>query len=142
MEFVFIVGAVQAFFLTFLGINKITIEIEKINLRKVNLENSFLDGLISPEDFRSIKKRIDEELIDLVDTLRELKSHKSPFKVYLNKTLPLIENLSGYWDKADGKTKKKILGCIFYEKLENLNLRVATTHSLRTLSLYSRPARF
>ena len=40
-----------------------------------------------------------------------LKSTKSPFKVYLNKTLPMIENLSHYWDKADGKTKKKILGC-------------------------------
>ena len=108
-------------------INQVTIEIEKVNLRKVNLENSFLDGLISPEDFKCIKKRVDEELIDLVDTLSELKSHKSPFKEYLNKTLPMIENLSGYWDLADGKTKKKILGCIFYEKFENLNLRVATT---------------
>lgn len=88
-------------------INKITIDIEKVNLRKVNLENSFLDGLISSEDFKTIKKRIDEELIDLTDTSRELKSHISPFKEYLNKTLPMIENLSGYWDLADGETKKK-----------------------------------
>ena len=50
-----------------------------------------------------------------------LKSTKSPFKVYLNKTIPMIENLSHYWDKADGKTKKKILGCIFTEKFENFN---------------------
>ena len=33
----------------------------------------------------------------------------------------MIENLSFYWDKADGKTKKKILGCIFTEKFENFN---------------------
>ena len=50
-----------------------------------------------------------------------LKSTKSPFKVYLNKTLPMIENLSQYWDKADGKTKQKILGCIFTEKFENFD---------------------
>ena len=50
-----------------------------------------------------------------------VKSTKSPFKVYLNKTLPMIENLSHYWDKADGKTKKKILGCIFKEKFEDFN---------------------
>jgi hypothetical protein len=25
----------------------------------------------------------------------------------------MIENLSQYWDKADGKTKQKIHGCIF-----------------------------
>ena len=50
-----------------------------------------------------------------------MKSTKSPFKVYLNKTLPMIENLSVYWDKADGKTKQKILGCIFIEKFENFD---------------------
>lgn len=33
----------------------------------------------------------------------------------------MIENLSQYWDKADGKTKKKILGCIFIEKFENFD---------------------
>ena len=33
----------------------------------------------------------------------------------------MIENLSHYWDKADGKTKKKILGCIFAEKFENFD---------------------
>ncbi len=82
----------------------------------MNLENSFLDGLISPEDFKCIKKRVDEELIDLVDSSRELKSHKSPFKEYLNKTLPMIENLSGYWDLADGKTKKRFLVTSFMKK--------------------------
>jgi hypothetical protein len=41
--------------------------------------------------------------------------------IILNKTLPMIENLSVYWDKADGKTKQKILGCIFTEKFENFD---------------------
>ena len=33
----------------------------------------------------------------------------------------MIENLSQYWDKADGKTKQKILGCIFTEKFKNFD---------------------
>ena len=33
----------------------------------------------------------------------------------------MIENLSFYWDKADGKIKQKILGCIFTEKFENFD---------------------
>ncbi|MDC1030229.1 hypothetical protein OAR07_02995 [Flavobacteriaceae bacterium] len=33
----------------------------------------------------------------------------------------MIENQIQYWDKADGKTKKKILGCIFKEKFEDFN---------------------
>jgi hypothetical protein len=31
----------------------------------------------------------------------------------------MIENLNQYRDKANGKTKQKILGCIFTEKFEN-----------------------
>ena len=33
----------------------------------------------------------------------------------------MIENLSHYWDKADGKTKQKILGCNYNEKFENFD---------------------
>ena len=68
-----------------------------------------------------MKIRIESELNDKQIKLERLKSTKSPFKVYLNKTLPMIENLSVYWDKADGKTKQKILGCIFTEKFENFD---------------------
>jgi len=53
--------------------------------------------------------------------LDRLKSTKSTFKEYLNKTLPMIENLSVYCDKADGKAEQKILGCIFTEKFENFD---------------------
>ena len=35
----------------------------------------------------------------------------------------MIENLSVYWDKSDGKTKQKILGCIFTEKFENFDFK-------------------
>ena len=68
-----------------------------------------------------MKIRIESELNDKQIKLERLKSTKSPFKLYLNKTLPMIENLSVYWDKSDGKTKQKILGCIFTEKFENFD---------------------
>ena len=70
-----------------------------------------------------MKIRIESELNDKQIKLERLKSTKSPFKLYLNKTLPMIENLSVYWDKSDGKTKQKILGCIFTEKLENFDFK-------------------
>ena len=39
----------------------------------------------------------------------------------------MLENLTGYYKAADGQTKKKILGCIFSEKLVFEKGRVATT---------------
>ena len=96
-------------------------EIEKFVRRQTNLQNSFLDGDITSTDYNEMKIRIESDLSHKQVKLERLKSTKSPFKVYLNKTLPMIENLSHYWDKADGKTKKKILGCIFTEKFENFD---------------------
>ena len=39
----------------------------------------------------------------------------------------MLENLVSYYRKSDGKTKKKILGCIFSEKLVLEKGKVATT---------------
>jgi hypothetical protein len=38
----------------------------------------------------------------------------------------MLENLVEYYKKVDGKTKKKILGCIFSEKLVLEKGKVAT----------------
>ncbi len=38
----------------------------------------------------------------------------------------MLENIAEYYKKADGKTKKKILGCIFSEKLVLEKGKVAT----------------
>mgnify|MGYP000456171133 CR=1 FL=1 len=69
------------------------IEIEKFVTRQTNLQNSFLDGDITSSDYNEMKSRIESELSDKQVKLERLKSTKSPFKVYLNKTLPMIENL-------------------------------------------------
>ncbi len=45
----------------------------------------------------------------------------------MNKSLPMIEQLPDFWRESDGRTKKKILGCIFQGKIENLDFDVATT---------------
>jgi len=41
----------------------------------------------------------------------------TPYKTYITKTVPMLENLTGYFKAADGQIKRKILGCIFSEKL-------------------------
>jgi len=52
--------------------------------------------------FNQLLCRIESELSDKQIKLERLKSTKSQFKVYLNKTLPMIENLSHYLDKVGG----------------------------------------
>ena len=49
-------------------------------------------------------------------------------ETYISKTVPMLENLTGYYKQADGQTKREILGCIFSEKLVFEKGRVATIH--------------
>ena len=102
-------------------IKRLNESIENYGRRQLKLQNSFLDGDITSVDYNEMKSRIESEISEKRDQLSNLKSVKSPFKVYLNKTLPMIENLSQYWDEADGETKRKILGCIFKEYFENFD---------------------
>ena len=92
-------------------------EIEKIKERITNLQDDFMDRKISPNDFHPMKERTEKPQIGLEHKLKNLKQTTSPFKTFINKEIPILENLMEYYKNADGKTKKKILGCIFSKKL-------------------------
>lgn len=108
-------------------IQKLKAEIERIKLRKSNLQNRFLDGDITPQDYQDMKGEVEKDLVLLKGRLEDVSEKGSPYKTYISKTLPMLEDLVSYYKKADGLTKKKILGCIFSEKLVLENGRVATT---------------
>lgn len=101
-------------------------EIEKIKSRLATLQDQFLDSVISPSDYHTMKQKVEKDLTGLELKLKGLKEDKSPFKEYVNQTVPMLENIVEYYRKSDGKTKKKILGCIFSKKLVFEKGRVAT----------------
>jgi site-specific DNA recombinase len=68
--------------------------------------------------------RVDKEIVLVKDKLTELHQEISPFKVYIQKEVPMLENLLEYYRKSDGATKKKILNAIFAEKLIVINGKV------------------
>ena len=108
-------------------IQKLRTEIERQEQRKSNLQDRFMDGDITPQDYQDMKGKVDKELVLLRGRLEDLSEKGSPYKTYITKTVPMLEDLVSYYRKADGLTKKKILSCIFSEKLVLENGRVATT---------------
>jgi hypothetical protein len=48
--------------------------------------------------------------------LKDLKKSTSPFKIFINKEVPMLVYIARYYKKSDGNTKRKILGCIFSKK--------------------------
>ena len=98
-------------------IQKTRKELERLELRKSNLQNDLMDRSITAQDYQDMKGRLDKEIVLVKDKLTELQQEVSPFKVYIQKEIPMLENLLEYYRKSDGITKMKILGNIFAEKL-------------------------
>ena len=105
-------------------IQKTRKELEKLELRKSNLQNDFMDRTITPQDYQDMKGRVDKGLVLLKSKLTDLQQQTSPFKIYIQKEVPMLENLLEYYRKSDGATKKKILNTIFAEKLIVINEKV------------------
>jgi|GEM_PF-4198440 len=53
-----------------------------------------------------MKEKVEKDLIGLELKLKGLKQDKSPYKEYINQTVPMLENLVEYYRKSDGKSKK------------------------------------
>jgi site-specific DNA recombinase len=97
-------------------LEKINREIQRTNERKLNLQNGYLDGHISPSDFKEMKDKIEIDLRTQQEKLNELSNGLSPYKKYITKETPMLENLVQYYRNSDGRAKKKILNCIFSER--------------------------
>ena len=108
-------------------IEKLKKEIEKVEGRKSNLQKRLLDDEITPQDYQDMKKGIDKDLLSYKTKLEGLTNGMTPYKNYINKEIPMMENILSFYRKSDGKTKKKILSCIFSEKVVLEKGRVATT---------------
>jgi len=76
-----------------------------------------MDHTITTQDYQDMTGRVDKEIVLVKDKLTDLQQQTSSFKFYIQKEVPMLENLLEYYRKSDGKTKNKIPGCIFAEKL-------------------------
>ena len=53
----------------------------------------------------------------------------------MNKQIPMLESLVEYYKSVDGKTKNKIIGCIFSEKLVINDGKIATIKFTKPIQL-------
>ncbi len=94
-------------------IQRVKKDIEKAEAPRSNLQDLILDGTITPQDYQDMKGKVDKDLVLFKSKLNGLQDQPSPYKTYISKTVPILENLTGYYKSADGQTKKKILGASF-----------------------------
>ena len=99
------------------NIVKIKSTIEKKIEQRNNVQELLRDGKLTIEEYRELKNPIDSELFRLERDLLILNEETTPYKDYISQHVPMLENLLEFYKNSDGKTKKKILSCIFSEKI-------------------------
>ena len=117
------------------SIKNLRVEIEKLDKRREFINNEYMDGKLSSEDYQELKNSINSKLFELKNQLDELNNQTSPFNEYVDKQIPMLENLVEYYRSVDGKTKNRILGCIFSENLVFEDGEVATIKFTKPIQL-------
>ena len=69
---------------------------------------------------------LDTKIYENEQNLKDMKGDHSPYKDYLDRHVPALEDLTSLYCKVNGKTKKQILSCIFSEKIHLENGKAAT----------------
>jgi DNA invertase Pin-like site-specific DNA recombinase/uncharacterized protein YdcH (DUF465 family) len=101
-------------------------EIQRLKQRRIHIQDEYMDGKISSLDYQELKMVLDTKVFEKERSLKEMNEEHSPYKEYLNKHVPALEDLTSLYQKVDGKTKKQILSCIFSEKVHFENGKAAT----------------
>ena len=55
-----------------------------------------------------MKGRVEKDLVLTKDKLTDLQQQTSPFKIYIQKEVPMLENLLEYYRKSDGATLRSV----------------------------------
>jgi len=71
-----------------------------------------IGGMVTPVNFNEMMDKISIDISPLQNTIDGLQQEMTPYRKYIMHTIPMFENIVGYYRKADGVTKNKILCCI------------------------------
>jgi hypothetical protein len=92
-------------------------EMDKTNQRVSKAQQLMLDGSISPDDYRSIKGNLGNELSQLTKQHMQLSVTDSDYKKYVAFGRNVLENLTEHYTEGNILTKQRIIGLTFPEKL-------------------------
>ena len=102
-------------------------ELNKLEARKEQLQNTFLDGDLDPKDYTELKNRLENRIFEVRAKLDEFKNEQSNFKEQLNKKFKILPNIVQWYRNSTVQEKKQLLGSIFPERFVFEKNQVRTT---------------
>lgn len=117
---------------------QIQAEIQKNKERINNAQQMMLDGQITAEEYREVKKRYEPLIDKLLKDYLASDNTDSQFRSYLKKGLNLLQNLDSAYHRGGIKEKQAILRSILRKNLKIENSEVRTEELNSTFCLIAR----
>ncbi|MCF8276648.1 MAG: zinc ribbon domain-containing protein [Flavobacteriales bacterium] len=99
-------------------VNKLKQTVSKQNDRIQRLQDNLADGVVSSDDYMSMKTRFSKELNEAQNELNHLKAHDSSKESIIRKAVEALNNLGVNYRNSSADRKIKLVGSIFPEMIE------------------------
>ena len=116
-------------------LQQIRIEIEKTQKRLVSLKDKYIDDEIGKEDYHQLKSKYNSDIEKLTIQKADINIMTNDLSSQLEFCMGILENLSGFYEKADVAGKQRIIGSIFTGNLIYSGKKVRTTKVNEVVSL-------
>jgi DNA invertase Pin-like site-specific DNA recombinase len=82
-----------------------------------HLRQEFLFGRINGDTYQELKTEVESSIYETEISLRNIHEENTPMKKFLFEDTPRLLDLVGFYNQVNGTMKRKILNCIFSEKV-------------------------
>jgi DNA invertase Pin-like site-specific DNA recombinase len=116
-------------------IKELQAQIDKLKQRVQNAQTLMLDAELSAAEYREMRSSLCTEIDVLERRKVALLTSEDDYEHYLDKGMPILQNIYKHWLAADLAGKQRIVGSIFPEKLiyEKKSYRTTEEHPVLAL---------
>jgi DNA invertase Pin-like site-specific DNA recombinase len=82
-----------------------------------HLRDEFLKRNINGDTYQELRTEVESSIYHTELNLRDMVDEQNPLKKFLFEDVPTLEHIVEFYQKSTGVMKRRILGCIFSEKI-------------------------
>ncbi len=82
-----------------------------------HLRDEFLKRNINGDTYQELRTEVESNIYHTELNLRDIVDEQTPLKKFLFEDVPTLEHIVEFYQKSTGVMKRRILGCIFSEKI-------------------------
>jgi hypothetical protein len=89
----------------------------KLRHQLIHLRDEFLKRNINGDTYQELRTEVESNIYHTELNLRDIVDEQNPLKKFLFEDVPTLEHIVDFYHRSTGVMKRRILGCIFSDKI-------------------------